>query len=56
MEIDSRSYWLKYAIRIAGLLWQWKLWPDHVHLFLNGLPTDSPSDVMAKVKGVTLEY
>ncbi|MCY9702366.1 IS200/IS605 family transposase, partial [Paenibacillus larvae] len=26
---------------------------DHVHLFLNGLPTDSPSDVMAKVKGVT---
>lgn len=27
--------------------------PDHVHLFLNCLPTDSPSDIMAKVKGVT---
>ncbi|WP_169818262.1 IS200/IS605 family transposase [Shimazuella kribbensis] len=27
--------------------------PDHCHLFLNCLPTDSPSDVMARVKGVT---
>lgn len=27
--------------------------PDHVHLFLNCLPTDSPSDIMAKIKGVT---
>jgi putative transposase len=27
--------------------------PDHCHLFLNCLPSDSPSDVMAKVKGVT---
>ncbi|MGG4095758.1 MULTISPECIES: IS200/IS605 family transposase [Paenibacillus] len=27
--------------------------PDHVHLFLNCLPTDSSSDVMAKVKEVT---
>ncbi|MGO0059116.1 IS200/IS605 family transposase [Brevibacillus fluminis] len=27
--------------------------PDHVHLFLNCLPTDSPSDIMAKVKGVS---
>ena len=26
---------------------------DHVHLFMNCLPTHSPSDVMAKVKGVT---
>ncbi|MDT2246821.1 hypothetical protein P7H16_07460 [Paenibacillus larvae] len=30
---------------------------DHVHLFLNDIfSPDSPSDVMAKVKGVTLEY
>ncbi|MGF9831403.1 IS200/IS605 family transposase [Bacillus anthracis] len=26
---------------------------DHVHLFLNALPTLSPADIMAKVKGVT---
>ena len=27
--------------------------PDHVHVFLNVLPSISPSDIMAKVKGVT---
>lgn len=27
--------------------------PDHVHLFLNVLPTDSPADIMVKLKGVT---
>jgi putative transposase len=27
--------------------------PDHVHVFLNALPSMSPSDIMAKVKGVT---
>lgn len=27
--------------------------PDHVHLFINALPSMSPSDIMAKVKGVT---
>ena len=27
--------------------------PEHVHLFLNTLPSISPSDIMAKVKGVT---
>ena len=26
---------------------------DHVHLFLNALPTFSPTDIMAKIKGVT---
>jgi len=26
---------------------------DHVHIFLNALPSISPSDIMAKVKGVT---
>ena len=26
---------------------------DHVHLFLNTLPTLSPTDIMAKIKGVT---
>ena len=26
---------------------------DHAHLFLNALPTFSPSDIMAKIKGVT---
>jgi putative transposase len=27
--------------------------PDHIHIFLNALPNISPSDIMAKVKGVT---
>ncbi|MCL5971350.1 MAG: IS200/IS605 family transposase [Firmicutes bacterium] len=27
--------------------------PDHVHLFLNCLPTDSPSAIMAALKGTT---
>ena len=27
--------------------------PDHVHVFLNTLPSISPSDIMAKVKRVT---
>ena len=26
---------------------------DHAHMFLNVLPTLSPSDVMAKIKGIT---
>lgn len=26
---------------------------DHVHLFLNALPTLSPAEIMAKIKGVT---
>lgn len=29
---------------------------DHVHLFLNTLPTLSPADTMAKIKGVTSKY
>lgn len=27
--------------------------PDHVHLFVNALPSISPSEIMAKVKGET---
>jgi REP element-mobilizing transposase RayT len=26
---------------------------DHSHMFLNALPTLSPADIMAKIKGVT---
>jgi putative transposase len=26
---------------------------DHTHMFLNALPTLSPADIMAKVKGIT---
>ncbi|MDR9858009.1 IS200/IS605 family transposase [Paenibacillus sp. VCA1] len=43
-EICHQNNWIIVAMKVM---------PDHVHLFLNGLPTDSPSDVMAKVKGVT---
>jgi len=30
-----------------------EIMPDHIHIFLNALPNMSPSDIMAKVKGVT---
>ncbi|MEV2515447.1 IS200/IS605 family transposase [Paenibacillus larvae] len=43
-EICHQNSWFIVAMEVMA---------DHVHLFLNGLPTDSPSDVMAKVKGVT---
>ncbi len=43
-EICHQNNWLIVEMEVM---------PDHVHLFLNCLPTDSPSDVMAKVKGVT---
>lgn len=29
---------------------------DHVHLFLNALPTLSPAEIMAKIKGVTSKH
>nr|WP_035081868.1 IS200/IS605 family transposase [Aphanizomenon flos-aquae] len=28
-----------------------EIMPDHVHLFLNVLPTDDPSSIMRKIKG-----
>ncbi|GIO04366.1 IS200/IS605 family transposase [Brevibacillus reuszeri] len=43
-EICQEKNWLIVAKEVM---------PDHVHLVLHCLPTDSPSDVMAKVKGVT---
>lgn len=30
-----------------------EIMPDHVHLFINAPPSISPSEIMAKVKGVT---
>ncbi|WP_240421927.1 IS200/IS605 family transposase [Paenibacillus periandrae] len=27
--------------------------PDHVHIFLNALPTDSPTEIVARLKGVS---
>ncbi|MFC4078188.1 IS200/IS605 family transposase [Salinithrix halophila] len=43
-QICKENQWDMIAVEVM---------PDHCHLFLNGLPTDSPSQVMAKVKGVT---
>lgn len=43
-QICKEQDWLIVAMEVM---------PDHVHLFLNGLPIDSPSDMMAKLKGVT---
>jgi putative transposase len=43
-QICKQNQWHMVALEVM---------PDHCHLFLNCLPTDSPSTVMAKVKGVT---
>ncbi|MBD1371716.1 IS200/IS605 family transposase [Hazenella sp. IB182357] len=43
-EICEENQWVIVAMEVM---------PDHCHLFLNALPTDSPSDIMARVKGVT---
>jgi putative transposase len=43
-EICSEHHWNILAMEVM---------PDHCHLFLDCLPTDSPSGIMAKVKGVT---
>jgi len=39
----------KIEVNIIAL----EVMPDHVHIFLNALPSISPSDIMAKVKGVS---
>lgn len=39
----------EYSLMIVDL----EVMPDHVHLFVYALPSISPLDIMAKVKGVT---
>ncbi len=39
----------EHSLMIVAL----EIMPDHVHFFVNALPSISPSDIMAKVKGVT---
>jgi putative transposase len=46
-ELCAENDWLIVAMEVR---------PDHVHLFLNVLPTDSPADIMAKLKGATSRY
>ena len=36
-----------------GIVIAMETMPDPVHVFLNGLPTDSPSAIMAALKGTT---
>ncbi|QWU17253.1 IS200/IS605 family transposase [Paenibacillus sophorae] len=43
-ELCLKNDWLIVAMEVM---------PDHVHLVLNVLPTDSPADIMAKLKGAT---
>jgi putative transposase len=43
-EICQENEWIVVAVEVM---------PDRCHLILNCLPSDSPSNVMAKVKGVT---
>lgn len=43
-EICQENDWIIVAMETM---------PDHVHLFLNCLPTDAPSDIMATIKGIT---
>ncbi|MHA6530644.1 IS200/IS605 family transposase [Paenibacillus sp. BAC0078] len=43
-ELCTQNDWLIVAMEVM---------PDHVHLFLNVLPTDAPADIMGKLKGAT---
>ncbi|OUM90831.1 MAG: transposase [Bacillus thermozeamaize] len=43
-KICAQNDWLILAMEVM---------PDHVHLFLHCLPTDSPSRMMATIKGFT---
>jgi putative transposase len=43
-ELCKENDWFIVAMEVM---------PDHVHLFLNVLPVDSPADIMAKLKGAT---
>lgn len=44
MEICAEHDWKLFAMEVI---------PDHVHIVLNALPTDSPAELMAKLKGIT---
>jgi putative transposase len=44
LAICAENEWQMIAMEVM---------PDHVHLFLNALPTHSPADIMAKLKGAT---
>jgi putative transposase len=46
-QLCDENGWLMVAMEVR---------PDHVHLFLNALPTDSPAVIMAKLKGATSRY
>ncbi|KEQ23523.1 IS200/IS605 family transposase [Paenibacillus tyrfis] len=46
-ELCQENDWLMVAMEVM---------PDHVHLFLNVRPTDSPADIMAKLKGATSRF
>jgi putative transposase len=47
LQLCTENDWLLVAMEVM---------PDHVHLFVNVLPTDSPADMMAKLKGATSRY
>jgi putative transposase len=44
LQLCTENNWLIIAMDVM---------PDHVHVCLNVLPTDSPADIMAKLKGAT---
>ncbi|MBU7314725.1 IS200/IS605 family transposase [Paenibacillus oleatilyticus] len=46
-ELCQENDWLMVAMEVM---------PDHVHLFLNVRPTDSPADIMVKLKGATSRF
>ncbi|MCY9692871.1 IS200/IS605 family transposase [Paenibacillus alginolyticus] len=57
-QVDARfkELMLQLCMENNWLIIEMEVMPDHVHLFLNVLPTDSPADIMAKLKGATSRY
>lgn len=57
-QVDARfkELVLQLCMENNWLIIEMEVMPDHVHLFLNVLPSDSPADIMAKLKGATSRY
>ncbi|MFD1772622.1 IS200/IS605 family transposase [Paenibacillus rhizophilus] len=54
-QVEARFKELVQALCLKNdwLIVAMEVMPDHVNIFLNVLPTDSPTDIMAKLKGAT---
>ncbi|WP_405110107.1 IS200/IS605 family transposase [Paenibacillus sp. FSL K6-1217] len=53
VEIQFKQIVIKICADQDWQLLALEVMPDHVHIVLNARPTDSPAELMAKLKGIT---